>query len=169
MNLCYANIFNGCESWTLKKAERQRIDTFELWCWRRLLRVPWTARRSVLGVNWKDWCWSWNSNTLATWCKDLTHLKRLWCWERLRARGGGDYRGWDVWMVSPVQWTWVYINSRSLRGTGRPGVLWFMGLQWAGHDWATELNWIYLISIPLHPSPSLLTLKHAMPYTNAYS
>ena len=169
MNLCYANIFNGCESWTLKKAERQRIDTFELWCWRRLLRVPWTARRSVLGVNWKDWCWSWNSNTLATWCKDLTHLKRLWCWERLRARGGGDYRGWDVWMVSPVQWTWVWVDSGSWWWTGRPGVLWFMGLQRAGHDWATELNWIYLISIPLHPSPSLLTLKHAMPYTNAYS
>ena len=73
-----------CESWTIKKAERWRIDAFELWCWRRLLRVPWTARRSnqsilkesVLNIHLKDWCWSWNSNTLATWCEELTHLKR---------------------------------------------------------------------------------------------
>ena len=91
----------GCEGWTIKKAEHQRIDAFELWCWRRLLRVPWTARRSnqsVLkeigpGCSWKDWCWSWNSSTLATWCKELTHWKRLWCWERLRAGGEGDDRG----------------------------------------------------------------------------
>ena len=80
----------GCESWTVKKAESWRIDAFQLWCWRRLLRVPWTARRSnqfILkeissGVHWKDRCWSWNSNTLATWCEELTHLKRPWCWER---------------------------------------------------------------------------------------
>ena len=78
----------GCESWTIKKAECRRIDAFELWCWRILLRVPWKARRSnqsirpVLGVHWKDWCWSWNSNTLATWCEELTHWKRPWCWER---------------------------------------------------------------------------------------
>ena len=66
----------GCESLTVKKAECWRIDAFELWCWRRLLRVPWTARRSVLGVHWKDWCWSWSSNTLATSCDKLTHWKR---------------------------------------------------------------------------------------------
>ena len=80
-------VMYGCESWTIKKAEHWRIDAFELWCWIRLLRVPWTARRSnqsILkeispGVHWKDWCWSWNSDTLATWCKELTHLKRLWC------------------------------------------------------------------------------------------
>ena len=88
----------GCESWTIKKAETHRTDAFELWCWRRLLRVPWTARRSVLNVHWKDWCWSWNSNTLATWCEEVTHLKRPWCWERLRAGGEGDDRdemvGW---------------------------------------------------------------------------
>ena len=92
-----------CESWTIKKAECRRIDAFELWCWRRQLRVPWTARRSnqsilkrsVLSVHWKDWCWSWNSNTLATWCEELTHLKKPWCWERLRAGREGDDRGWD--------------------------------------------------------------------------
>ena len=72
-----------------------RIDAFKLWCWRRLLKVPWTARRSVLGIHWKDWCWSWNSNTLATWHEELTHLKRPWCWERLKAGGEGDGRGWD--------------------------------------------------------------------------
>ena len=90
----------GCESWTMKKAERRRIDAFKLWCWRRLWRVPWSARRynqSILkeiSVHWKNCCWSWNSNTLATWCKELTHLKRPWCWERLKT-GEGDDRGWD--------------------------------------------------------------------------
>ena len=81
----------GCESWTIKRAGHQRIDAFVLWCWRRLLRVPWTARgsnQSIVkeirpGCYWKDWCWSWNSNTLATSCEELTHWKRLWCWEGL--------------------------------------------------------------------------------------
>ena len=91
----------GCESWTINKAEQWRMDVFELWCWGWLLRVPWTARRSNQSilkeispgcVHWKDRCWSWNSNTLATWCKELTHWKRPWCWERLRAGGEGDDR-----------------------------------------------------------------------------
>ena len=73
-------VMYGCESWTVKKAEHRRIDAVELWCWRRLLRVPWTARRSN-----QEWCWSWNSSTLATSCEELTHLKRLWCWEGLGA------------------------------------------------------------------------------------
>ena len=98
-------------------------------------------RRSVLGVHWKDWCWNWNSNTLPTWCKELTHLKRPWCWERLRAGGEGDNRGWDGRMVSPTQWTWVWVDSGSWWWTGRPGVLRFMGSQRVGRDWATELNW----------------------------
>ena len=88
-----------------------------------------------------SWCWSWNSNTLATWCEELTHLKRPWCWERLRAGGEGEDTGWDGWMASPTQWTWVWVNSGSWWWTGRPGVLWFMGSQRVGHDWATELNW----------------------------
>ena len=98
-------------------------------------------RRSVLGVHWKDWCWSWHSNTLDTWCKELTHWKRPWCWERLKARGEGDSIGWDGWMASLTQWTWV---SRNWGCTGRPGVLQSMGLKRVGHDWATELNWIVL-------------------------
>ena len=142
-------VMYGCESWTIKKAECRRIDAFELWCWRRLLRVPWTARRSnqsilkisVLGIHWKDWCWSWNSNTLTTWFGALTHLERPWCWERLRAGGEEDDRGWNGWMASPTRWTWVWVDPGSWWWTGRPGVLWFMGSQRVGHDWATELNW----------------------------
>ena len=96
-------VMYGCESWTIKKAEHRRTDAFELWCWRRLLRVPWTARRSNQPIlkeispecALEGLCWSWNSNTLATWCGELTHLKRLWCWERLRAGREGDDSGWD--------------------------------------------------------------------------
>ena len=139
----------GCENWTVKKAERWRIDAFELWCWRRLLRVPWTARRSnqsilkesTLGFLWKEWCWSWNSSTLATSCEQLTHWKRLWCWEGWGAGEEGDERGWDGWMASLTWWMWVCVNSGSWWWTGRPGVLWFMGSQRVGHDWVTELNW----------------------------
>ena len=98
-------VMYGCDSWTIKKADCQRIDAFELWYWRRLLRVPWTARRSnpsILNIHWKDWCWGWSSSTLATWCKELTHWKRLWCWERLRAGGDGNEEdemvGWHHWL-----------------------------------------------------------------------
>ena len=99
-------------------------------------------RKSVLNSHWKDWCWSWSFNTLATWCKELTHLKRPWCWERLKAGGEGDNRGWDGWMASPTQWTWVWVNSGSWWWTGKPGVLQSMGSQRVGHNWVTELNWI---------------------------
>ena len=137
----------GCESWTVKKAECWRIDAFELWCWRRLLRVPWTARRSnqsilkrsVLGVHWKDWCWSWNSNTLATSCEELTYWKRHWCWERLRAGGEGDDRGWDGWMASLTQWTWIWVNSGSWWWTGRPGVCSSWGRKES--DITEQVNW----------------------------
>ena len=142
-------VMYGCEIWTVKKAECQRIDAFELWCWRRPLRVPWTARRfnqSILGeislgVHWKDWCWSWNSNTLTTSCEELTHWKRPWCWEGLGAGGEGDNRGWAGWMASPTQWTRIWVNSESWWWTRRPGVLRFMGSQRVGHDWASEMNW----------------------------
>ena len=93
-----------------------------------------SQKKSVLNVHWKDWCWSWNSKTLATWCEELIHLKRLWCWERLKVRGEGNNRGWDGWMVSLSQGTWVFVNS------GRPGMLQSMGSQIVGHDWAAELN-----------------------------
>ena len=96
--------------------------------------------RSVLGIHWKDWCWSWNSSTLATSWEELTHWKRPWCWEGLGAGGEGDDRGWAGWMASPTRWTWVWVNSGSWWWTGRPGVLWFMGSQRVRHDWATELR-----------------------------
>ena len=98
-------------------------------------------RKSILNIHWKDWYWSWNSNTLATWCKELTHLKSLCCWEKMKAGGEGDNREWDGWMASPIQWTWVWVNSGSWWCTGRPGMLQSIGLQRIGHDWETELNW----------------------------
>ena len=117
-----------CESWTIKKAYHQRIDAFELWCWRRLLRVPWTARRSnqsILkeinpGCSLEGQMLNLKFQYFATWCKELTHWKRLWCWERLRAGGEGDNRGWDGWMASLIQWPWVWVNSGSWWWTGRP-------------------------------------------------
>ena len=138
------------ESWIIKKAEHGRIDAFELWCWRRLLRVPWTARRSnqsilkeiILNIHWKDW--SWNSNTLATWCKELTHWKRPWCWEKLKAGGDGDDRGWDGWMASLTWWTWVWASSGSWWWTGKPGML-----QSMGSDTTEQLNWTELGWEPL--------------------
>ena len=80
-----------------------------------------SLRRSVQGIHWKDWCWSWNSNTLATSCEELTHWKRPWCWEGLGAGGEGDDRGWNGWMASLTRWTWVWVNSGSWWWTGRPG------------------------------------------------
>ena len=104
------------------------------------------------GVHWKDWCWSWNSNTLATWCKELTHLKRPWCWERLRAGGEGDDRGWDGWMASPTRWTWVWVDSGSWWWTGRPGVLWSWGCKES--DMTEWLKWTEL------KNNTLLLLSH---------
>ena len=149
----------GCESWTINKAKHQKIDAFELWCWRRLLRVPWTARRSNQSIlkeispdySLEGLMLKLKLNTLATWCEELTHLKRPWFWERLKAGGERDNRGWDGWMASPTQWTRVWVNSGSWWWTGRPGVLQSMWSQRVGHDWATELNWTqpYRISLTI--------------------
>ena len=98
----------------------------------------------LLSVHWKDWWWSWNSNTLATWCEELTHLKTPWCWERLRTGGEGDDRGRDGWTASPTQWTWIWVNSGRWWWTGRLGVLQSTGSQRLGHNWATALNWTEL-------------------------
>ena len=144
---------------TIKKAECQRIDAFKLWCWRRLLRVPWIARsnQSILKeispeYSLEDWCWNWNSNTLVTWCKELTHCKRSWCWARLKAWGNGDDRGWDGWRASLTRWTWVWSSSGSWWSTGSPGMLHSIGLQRVTHDWATVL-YIYF---PRIKSPTLI-------------
>ena len=135
-----------CESWTIKKAEHQRIDAFKLWCWRRLLRVPWKARRSNQSIL-KEISPEYSLDAeaeapiaLVTGCEELTHWKRPWCWERLKAEGEGDDRGWDGWMASPTQWTWVWVNSGSWWWTEWPGVLQPMGSRRVGCDWATELT-----------------------------
>ena len=138
----------GYESWTIKKAECQRIDAFGLWCWRRLLRVLWTARRSNQSIlkeispeySLEELMLKLKLDTLATWCEELTNWKRPWCWERLKAGGEGDDRGWDGWMASPTRWTWVWVSPGCWWWTGKPGVLRSMGSQSVDHDWATELK-----------------------------
>ena len=138
-------VMYGCESWTIKKAKHQRIGAFELWWWRRLLRVPWTARRSNQSIL-KEINPEYSLEGLMLKLKlqyfghlmqRAFHWKRPWCWERLRAGGEEDDRECDGWMVSPTQWTWVCINSRSWWWTGRPGVLQSMGRK----DTTEQLNW----------------------------
>ena len=137
-----------CESWTVKKAECQRTDASELWCWRRLLRVPWTASRLKQSVlkeinpeySWKDWSWGWSSDT---WCKELTHWKRSWCWDRLTAEEEGNR--WDCWMASPIQWTWVWANSRRWWGTMKPGIPQSTGLRRVAHNLVTEQQSTYYV------------------------
>ena len=122
-------------------------------------------RWSALGFLWKEWCWS--SNTLATWCKELTHWKRLWCWERLKAAGEGDDRGWDGWMASLTWWTWVWASSRSWWWIGRPGMLQSMGSPRVGYDWVTELkkwNWKSLSHVWLFETPwTIQSMKFSRP------
>ena len=138
-------VMYGCESWTIKNAEPKELM---LGVGRRLLRVPWTAGRSnqsiqrkpTVNIHWKDWCWSWCSNTLANWCEELIPWKWPRCWERWKAGGEGDGRGWDGWMASLTQWTWVWASSGYWWWTGNPGVLQSVGLQRVRHDWVTELN-----------------------------
>ena len=147
--MAFPVVMYGCESWTVKKPEHWKIDAFELWCWRRLLRVPWTARRSTQsilkeispGCSLEGLMLDLKLQYLATSCKELTHWKRPWCWEGLGAGWEGDDRGCNSWMASATLWTWVWVNSGSWWRTGRPGVLRFIGSERVGHDGAIELNW----------------------------
>ena len=165
--MVFPAVMYGCESWTIKKAEH-RIDASKLWCWRGLLRVPWTARRSSQSIlkeispdiHWKDWCWS--SNILATWCEELIHCKRSWCWERLKAGGEGDDGGLDVWISLPTQWTEVWASSRRWWRAGKPGVLQSMGSQIIGHDWANELKWIFQLKKKIYANKKGLSLRNIM-------
>ena len=141
----------GCENLTIKKVERRRIDAFELWCWRRLLRVPWTARRSNQSIL-KEVSPEYSSEGLMLKLKlqyfghlmwRTAYLRRSWCWERFKAGGEGHDRGWDGWLASPTQWTWVWASFWSWWWTGRPGGLQSMGSQRVGLNWGTELNCLY--------------------------
>ena len=140
---------------------------FWTWCWRRLLRVPWTARRSNQSI-WKEISPRCSLKGLMLKLKlqyfghlmqRVDSLERFWCWEGLGAGGEGDDRGWDGWMASPTWWTWVWVNSGSWWWTGRPGMLQFMELQRVGHDWATELNWTELMGLTVWHSYSTLPLE----------
>ena len=110
----------GCESWTTKKAECRKLKFLNCGVWKH----SWESLglqdqtslcwgKSVLNNHWKDWCWSWSAKSLATWCEELTHWKRPWCWERLKAGEEGDDRERDGWMTSPTQWTWIWASSGS--------------------------------------------------------
>ena len=142
-------VMYGCESWTIKKAEYRKTDAFELWCWKRLLKFPWTARISnqlILKVISPEY--SLEGLILTLKLQYFGHL--MWRTDSLektlmlgKIEGGreGDDRGWDSWMASPTRWTWVWASSRSWWWTGKPGMLPSMGLQRVGHDWETELSW----------------------------
>ena len=139
----------GCESWTIKKAERQRIDAFELWCWKRLLRVPWTARRynqSILKEISPGY--SLEGRMLKLKLQYFGHLmwradsfEKTLMLGRLKSGGEGDDRRRDGWMASLTQWTWGWVDSGSWWWTGRSGMLQSMGSWRVRHDWATELSW----------------------------
>ena len=140
----------------IKKDECRRTDAFEPWCWRRLLRVSWTSRRSNQSIL-KEINPEYSLERLMLNLKlqyfdhlmgkaDSKLLKRPWFWERLKV--GWKEGGWDGWMASPTRWTWVWVDSGSWWWTERPGVLQFMGSQRVRHDWATELNWIHTEMLP---------------------
>ena len=142
-----------CEIWIIKKGECQRTDAFESWCWSRLFRISWTARRSYQSIL-KEINSEYSLKGLMLKLQYFGHLmqrtdslEKPSCWERLKAGREGDDRVWDGWMESPTRWTWVWVNSGSWWWTGRPGVLQFMGSQIVRRYWATELNWTdWLIS-----------------------
>ena len=148
-------VMYGCESWTMKKAEHRRIDAFELWCWRRLLRVQGTARKSNQSILKKiSPEYSLEGLMLKLKLQYFDHLiwrtdslEKTWCWEGLKTGGEGDDRGWEGWMASPILWTWVWVSS---------GSRWWAGKCAAVHGVAkiqprlndrTELNWTDGVSL----------------------
>ena len=136
-------VMYGCESWTVKTAEHWRIDAFELWCWKRLLWVPWTARRSILkdtnpGCSLEGLMLRLELQYFGHLMRRVDSLEKTLMLGGLGGRGGeGDDRGWDGWMASPTWWTWVW---GCWWWTGRPGMLRFTGSQRVRHNWVTELN-----------------------------
>ena len=144
----------GWEGWTVKKAEHRRIDVFELWCWRRLLESPLDCKEIQPVHSKGDQSWVFIGRTDAKaetpilWPPYVKSwlIGKDWCWEILKAGEEGDIRGWDGWMASMTQWTWVCISFGSWQWTERPGVLQFVGSQRVWHYWATKLNWTLHVS-----------------------
>ena len=173
LTFLFLSFRGSLESWTIKKAERWRTDAFELRCWRRLLRVPWTAWRSNQSIL-KEISPEYSLEglmlklklqyTLATWYKELTHWKRPWHWERLKAAGEGEDRGWNDWMASPTWWTWVWATSGNWYWIWMPGVMQPMGSQRDRPDWVTELNWAEMFFIYYGYNPLIsLYCKYILP------
>ena len=166
-------VMYGCENWTVKKAEHWRIDAFELWCWRSLLRVPWTARRSnqsILkgvspGYSLEGLMLKLKLQYFGYLMRRTVSLEKTLIWERLKVGGEGDDRRWDGWMASPTQWKRVWVNSGSWWWTGKPGELQSMGSQRVEHDRATELNWISFIT-PSPPSYFIIFASQYLPFPN---
>ena len=141
-------VMYGCEIWAIKKAEHKWIDTFELWYWRRLLRVPWTARqsnqsilkKSVLNIHLKDWCWSWSSSTLATWCKELTLLKKTLMLGKIEGR---RRRGWQRmrWLNSITNSMDVSLSNHLVIGNGQGSLVCCDTWGCKGSDTTEGLNW----------------------------
>ena len=141
-------VMYGCESWTVKKAEHWRIDAFELWCWRRQSPMDCKEIQPVHSEGDQSWVFFGRNGAKAETPMLWPPHVKSWLTGKDSDAGrdwGQEEKGmteWDGWMASPTRWTWVWVNSGSWWWTGRPGVLWFMGSQRLGHDWATELNWI---------------------------
>ena len=150
-------VMYGCENWTVKKAECWRIDAFELWCWRRLLRVPciaWRSNQSILKEISPEYsleglmlklklqyfgCLIWRADS----------FERSWCWERLKAGGEGDNRGWDGWMASLTWCTWVWVSSGSWWWTGKLGAVHGVTKSWTQlSDWIECPLFLYLFAFP---------------------
>ena len=146
--IVFPEVMYGCESWIIKKAERRRIDALEWWCCRRLLRVPWTSRRSNQSIlkeirteySLEGLMLDLKLQSFGYLMQRTESYEKTWCWERLKVGGEGEDRGWDGWIASPTRWTWVWVASRSWWWTGRSGVLQSMGSQRVRHDWSTKLN-----------------------------
>ena len=142
-------VMHGCESWTVKKADHRRIDAFQLLCWRRLLRIPWTARisnQSILkeispGCSLEVLMLKLKLQYFSYLMRTVNSLEKSLMLEGIGAGGEADDRVWDGWMESPTRWMWVWVKFGSWWWTRRPGVLQFMGSQRVRHDWATELDW----------------------------
>ena len=144
----FSVVMYGCENWTIKKTEHRRIDAFELWFCRRLLRVPWTARRPNQSIP-KETSHGYSLEGLMLKLKlqyfgylmqRTDSLENILMLGEIK-EGEGDNRVWDGWMASPTRWTWVWVNSVFWWWTGRPGMMQSTGSQRVEHDWATELNW----------------------------